>query len=167
MAKDSAARYKDLPLRMVGGTRFGRYPKISAEQTFNMIISDGWMVPFAGYKNVITIDPFGEGRAIYASTKMNKMFAVIDSSVYVISDNLTYIKAIGNLATTAGNDCFIAENNNGIVLFSDLDYLYSYSYATNVLTQLTSTKSIIASPGYIGFQNGRFIVPDTSTNLWY
>jgi len=35
------------------------------------------------------------------------------------------------------------------------------------LTQLTSFKSIISKPGYITFQNGRFIVPDTSTNLWY
>lgn len=167
MAKDSAARYKDLPLKMVGGTRFGRYSKISSEQTWNMIISDGWNVPFAGYKNVISIDPKGQGRAIYASTKNNKMFAVINSNVYIISPGLTYTVAIGNLATTAGNDCFIAENNNGIVLFSDFEYLYSYSYATNVLTQLTSTKLVISSPGYITFQNGRFIVPDTSTNLWY
>lgn len=167
MAKDSAARYKDLPLKMVGGTRYGRYPKISNEQTWNMIISDGYMTPFAGYKNAITIDPTGQGRAIHSSTKTNKMFAVIDSSVYVISPSLGATPAIGNLATTAGSNCFIAENNTGIVLFSDYDYLYSYSYATNVLTKLTAYKSIISKPGYITMQNGRFIVPDTATNLWY
>jgi hypothetical protein len=167
MAKDSAARYKDMPLKMVGGTHFGRYSKISQEQTYNMIISDGFMVPFAGYKNVLTINPRGQGRAIYASTKNNKMFAVINSNVYVINPNLTFNIAGGSLATTAGNDCFIAENNTGIVLFSDLEFLYSYSYATNALTQLTSTKSIISKPGNITFQNGRFVVPDTSTNLWY
>jgi len=108
MAKDSAARYKDIPLKLVGGTHFGRYPKMSNEQTWNMIISDEWLVPFAGYKNVITIDPLGQGRAIYASTKNNKMFAVIDSNVYIISPTLNYITAIGTLATTAGNNCFIA-----------------------------------------------------------
>lgn len=167
MAKDSAARYKDVPLKMVGGTRFGRYPKISAEQSYNLIITDEWMAPFAGYKNVITIDPVGQGRAIYASTKNSKMFAVIDSSVYIINPALGYVTAVGNLATTAGNNCFIAENNNGIVLFSDFEFLYAYSYATNVLTRLTAAKSIIAKPGYITFQNGRFIVPDVSTNLWY
>lgn len=167
MAKDSAARYKDMPLKMVGGTRFGRYPKISSEQSYNLIITDGFMAPFAGYKNKIPINPLGEGRAIYASNKNNVMIAVINSNVYIINSMLSYTTAIGTLATTAGSNCFIAENNNGIVLFSDYEYLYSYSYATNVLTQLTSTKLIIAKPGYISFQNGRFIVPDTSTNLWY
>lgn len=167
MAKDSAARYKDLPLKMVGGTRFGRYSKVSSEQTFNLIVSDGFMVPFAGYQLAIQIDPEGEGRAIFSSAKENRMFAVIDSTVYVISPGLGYVPAIGNLATTAGTPCYVSENNNGIVLFSDTEYLYSYSYATNVLTQLTSTKSVIAEPGYITFQNGRFIVPDLSTNLWY
>lgn len=167
MAKDSAPRYKDMPLKMVGGTHFGRYPKMNNEQTWNMIISDGWLTPFAGYKNVLTIDPIGQGRAIYASTKNNKMFAVIDANVYIINSLLNAQTAIGTLATTAGNNCFIAENNTGIVLFSDFEYLYSYSYATNVLTRLDAYKSIISKPGYITFQNGRFIVPDTSTNLWY
>ena len=95
MAKDSAARYKDLPLKMVGGTKFGRYNKISNEQTFNKLLSDNWMVPFAGYRMVLAIDPKGTGRAIYASTQNNKIFAVIDSSVYIISPGLGYIQAIG------------------------------------------------------------------------
>src|SRR5271156_2481418 len=128
MAKDSAARYKDVPLKMVGGTHFGRYSKISNEQTYNMLISDNWMVPFAGYKMILSIDPNGTGRAIYASIKNNKMFAVIDSSVYIIGPSITTpVQAIGNLATSAG-DCFISENNTGIVLFSDFEYLYSYDY---------------------------------------
>ena len=130
MAKDSAARYKDLPLKMVGGTKFGRYPKISTEQSFNLIITDGWSAPFAGYKMVIQIDPLGQGRAIYSSTKDNKMYAVIDSSFYIINSSLSYTVAIGNLATTSGNDCFISENNNGILLISDFEYLYSYTIAT-------------------------------------
>lgn len=167
MAKDSAERYQDIPLKMVGGTHFGRYSKISQEQTYNLIRSDGFMTPFAGYKNRITIDPIGKGRAIFSSTKNKKMFAVINSKVYVITPSLNYFSANGNLATTAGTDCFIEENNNGDVLFSDYEYLYVYSYSTNVLTQLTSTKSIINNPGRITFQNGRFIVPDVSTNLWY
>jgi len=167
MAKDSAARYKDLPLKMVGGTHYGRYSKISQEQTVNLLISDNFMVPFAGYKNVLSLDPEGQGRAIYSSIKNNKMFAVVDSNVYVIDQYLNYMVASGTLATSAGTNCFIAENNAGTVLFSDYEYLYAYSYATNILTQLTSMKSVITSPGYITFQNSRFIVPDVSTNLWY
>ena len=167
MAKDGAARYKDIPLKMVGGTRFGRYPKISQEQSYNMIISDGWMVPFAGYKNVLSISSKGQGRGIYSSLKENKMIAVIDANVYIINENLSYTIANGTLATTAGSNVFIAENNNGVVLFSDYEYLYTYTYSTNVLAQIPNIKSVITSPGYITFQNGRFIVPDVSTNLWY
>src|SRR5271170_5801984 len=101
MSKDSAPRYKEMSLKMVGGTRFGRYSKISSEATWNMIISDNWMVPFAGYKKVITIDPLGQGRAIYSSSLQNKMFAVIDSDLYIINPFLGVMNAIGNLATTA------------------------------------------------------------------
>lgn len=167
MAKDSSARYQDLPLKMVGGTRFGRYNKISNEQTYNMIISDGWNVPFAGYKMIIPIDPNGEGRAIYSSSLQNKMFAVIDSTFYTISQFISATPAIGMLATNAKSNCFISENNAGTILVSDGQYLYTYNSSTNVLLQLTTQKDIIKNPGYITFQNGRFIVPDTSTNLWY
>jgi len=171
MAKDSAQRYKDVPLKMVGGTHFGRYNKISVEQTYNMLLSDDALVPFAGYKLKIPIDPNGTGRAIYASTKNNRMLAVIDSTLYVIYPMLNYVAAIGSFATSAG-DIFLAENNNRQVLFSDYQYLYYYSYDTNVLTTLTSLKNAdpnlgIQSPGYITFQNGRFVVPDMSTNFWY
>ncbi len=168
MAKDSAARYKDMPLKMVGGTHFGRYNKISSEQTFNMIISDGWNAPFAGYKMVIPIDPNGEGRAIYSSSLQNSMFAVIDSNFYLIDSFLGDTLIPGALATNAKNNCFISENNAGTILISDGEYLYAYTASVgNILTQLTQFKSVIKNPGYITFQNGRFIVPDTSTNLWY
>ena len=148
----------------MGGTKFGRYPKISNEQTYNMIISDGWMVPFAGYKNVITINPKGQGRSIYASTKEDIMLAVINSVLYRISPGLVAVPAIGSLLTSAGSPCFIAENNVGVALISDGDDLYSYTFATNTLSVLTTP---IIEPGYITFQNGRFVVPDMSTNLWY
>jgi hypothetical protein len=167
MAKDSAARYKDLPLKMVGGTHFGRYSKISNEQTFNMIISDGFNVPFAGYQMKIPIDQNGEGRAIASSTLQNKMFAVINSSFYSINSSLGAQQGIGMLATSAVDNCFISENNARTILVSDTEFLYTYNTTTNVLAQIPGIKSVIKNPGYITFQNGRFIVPDLSTNLWY
>jgi len=167
MAKDSASRYKDMPLKMVGGTHFGRYSKISNEQTFNMIISDNWNVPFAGYRMVIQIDPLGQGRAIASSTLQNKMFSVIDSNFYSINSFLGYNQAVGMLATSAVDNCFISENNASTILVSDTEYLYTYNSTTNVLTQIPGIKSVINNPGYITFQNGRFIVPDLATNNWY
>src|SRR5271155_1827234 len=95
----------NLPLKMVGSTVFGRYPKISQEQTWNMIISDDWLVDYAGYKQVANIG--GSGRGIYSSTKSNNMFAVVDNKLYLIGTNLIP-KIVGNLSTYSG-DIFIDE----------------------------------------------------------
>ncbi len=50
--KGRSQTFTQMPLDIVGSTKFGRYPKISVEQTWNMIISDGFLVPFAGYLKV-------------------------------------------------------------------------------------------------------------------
>jgi len=57
---------QEVPLKIVGGNHFGRYPKISVEQTFNMIISDGALVEYAGYKNIKNLNPNQTGRSIYS-----------------------------------------------------------------------------------------------------
>ena len=38
-----------IPLDLVGGNKFGRYKKVSVEQTFNMMVSDDALVDYAGY----------------------------------------------------------------------------------------------------------------------
>lgn len=162
MSKPGAARYKDLPLEIAGSTKFGRYPKMSSEQTFNMIISDNWLVPFSGYKNVVTINPTGQGRGIYGSAKLNKLFAVIDNTIYVFDDTLAYMVPVNGHTTTFIGDVFISENNAGQVAFSDGTHIYIYTNSTNTVTQAT----IDFTPGYLTFQNGRFISPDTATNNW-
>ena len=52
----------DMPLTMVGGSSFGRYQKISNAQTWNFLVSDGFLVPYAGYKNVVTTASQAVGR---------------------------------------------------------------------------------------------------------
>src|SRR5277367_3000794 len=116
MAKPGAAKYKDVPLMVAGSTKFGAYPKINLEQTFNMILSDEWLIDFAGYKNVKEINTNGQGRGIYSSPKLKTMFAVIDNVAYKF-DNVLSKTAIGTLQTAVG-DVFIAENNVGQILFS-------------------------------------------------
>ena len=122
MANPGSQIYKDEPLKIVGSTKFGQYPKISSESTFNMTISDGYFVPFPGFKRVVKINPTGVGRGIYSSNKLNKMFAVIDNGIYTFDTDLNY-HLVGNTTTTVG-DVFISENNNanGEVVFSDLWY---------------------------------------------
>ena len=41
---------KQEPVNIVGGSTFGRYRKISSEKTYNMFITDEWLVNTAGYQ---------------------------------------------------------------------------------------------------------------------
>lgn len=161
--KSGAQRYKDLPLKLIGSNKFGRYPKMSSEQTYNMIISDGWFVPFGGYKRVVTINQEGEGRGIYSSAKLNKLFAVIDDEVWSFDPSLSQT-LIGTMESFTG-DVFISENNVGQLAFSDSQNLYIYDSTDGSFTELTAAV-LGFTPGYLTFQNGRFVSPDLQTNQW-
>lgn len=154
---------KELPLKIVGSTVFGRYPEISIEQTFNMIMSDDWSVDFAGYSNVLTINPTGQGRGIYSSVIANLMFIVIDSDIYKVDVGLNKFH-IG-ITTTFSGDVFIVENNGSQIVFSDLTNLYVYNYMSNTFTTLLSA-TLGFTPGYLTFQDGRVITPALGTNSW-
>jgi hypothetical protein len=169
MANPGSQKYTDIPLEIAGSTKFGRYSKMSSEQTYNMIVSDGWLVPFAGFKNVSSISPNGVGRGIYTSTKLNRMFAVIDDGIYIIDASLTYQRLI--TMTTSVGDVFISENNNvdkgGEVAFSDGSNLYIYTGNTNTVTKiLFGAGGVDFRPGYLTYQNGRLICPDLLGNQW-
>lgn len=161
-----------VPLIMVGGTKFGRYNKISDEQTWNMIVSDDWLVPYAGYKNVLTTATQAPGRGLYSSYRGQIMIAIFGNSVFSISTSLQATD-IGTLQTTKG-DVYIAENNNSEIAITDGQLIYVYNYSTG--TFLTSTMSTpvagvsfsfpYQNPGYISFQNGRLIVVSNGTKLW-
>lgn len=155
-----AARYKEISSSIVCSTKFGRYPKISLEQVWNLIESDGWMVNFAGYDQVVEINPVGQGRGIYSSVKFNHLIAVIDDNVYVFDESLNK-RLVGNMTTFTG-DVFISENNINQIAISDLQNIYVYNYGNETFIKA----NINFTPGYITFQNGRFISPDTSSNQW-
>lgn len=158
------------PLKIVGGTHFGRYDKISVEQTWNMIISDSALVPYAGYKNVKTLNPAFTGRGLYASYRSNKMYAVIGTKFYQISTSLTAIE-YGTLATSSG-DVYMSENNNGEIAITDNQFIYVFNYNASPPTFKSSALGEISwpypanPPGYISFQNGRFIVAAIGSTNW-
>lgn len=163
MTKTGGAVYQDLPLKMVGSTKFGRFPKMSNEQTFNAIISDDWFVPFGGYKNVQTINPKGEGRGILTSTKFNKVYLVVDNDAYSYDTSGT-LSFVGQLTSFEG-DVFIAENNIDQVIFSDSQNLYVLNTVTNDFEIITAA-DLGFTPGYITFLDGQFITGDIKTNAW-
>lgn len=167
MANPGSAKYTDIPLSIIGSTKFGRYPYMSSEQTFNMIMSDNYAVPFAGFKRVAVVNPTGSGRGIYASVKLNKMFAAIDNKIYSFDPSLGP-NQVGSMSTING-DVFISENNNvthgGEVAFSDGTNLYIYRNNTNTVVTLTNA-ALGFTPGYLTYQNGRLVSPDLASNQW-
>ena len=54
LAPKSVQGIYEVPLGMVGGNTYGRYNKISSAQTWNMMISDGFLVDYAGFQFIKT-----------------------------------------------------------------------------------------------------------------
>ena len=154
----------------MGGTHYGRYSKISDEETWNLIVSDGWAVPYAGYANVLTLASGSVGRGLYASYRANIMTAVIGSAFYVITANattgiLSASGVVGTLATNTG-DVYMAENNGGQIVITDGVHVYVYNYNTFAFVTLSSTDFPFPSPGYVSFQNGHIIIASGGTTNW-
>lgn len=166
-----------VPLQIVGGNHFGRYSKISVEETCNMIISDKGLVPYAGFAAMIQLVTNGNGRDAYVSIAGNIAVAVAGNNVFVINSDLTY-ELVGQLTTSVG-DVFITENNNYQIAITDYSNIYVYDYSGTVPEFLTSTTNVspgsmqftipaaLTSPGRLTFQNGRLIVPGIGTQAWY
>lgn len=163
-----AGNYKELPLNIVGSSTFGRYPKINAEYTYNMLMSDEWLINYIGYKIGINSSNFTEGakgRAIYTSVKLGVMIAVIGNTVYTI--RLTYNKfqrkitsftpiALGEIGTSVG-PVFISENNKPQIVISDESSIYVYDAEA---TTVTGTVSLISGAGdvIITYTGGRPLI---------
>lgn len=147
-------------------TRFGRYDKISREEVFNFIQSDSFLVPFAAYKNVLALHPGVKGRDIYSSSNGGIMIAIVGAYVYRISSAITQ-ELIGTLATDGG-DVFISENNNFQIVITDNVNLYTYNYGSATPGFTFQTAAALGFfPGYITFQNSRFVVAGNGTNNWW
>lgn len=153
----------EVPINIVGSNKYGRYKKISVEQTFNMIISDGFLVDYAGYKVVLdlTKDPTSLGRGIFSSVVNNFMIVVISGAVFVVKPSLSFF-AIGALTTSEG-EVYISENNAGQIALSDGENIYIYNPSTSVFT-IAVTPFV---PGFLSFQNTRFICAAIGTNEWW
>jgi hypothetical protein len=168
--KSRSPTFTNLPLDIVGSTAFGRYPKISVEQTYNMIISDNFLVPYAGYKYAITdangnplpLSAIGAGRGIFHSTILNQLIVVIYNNVFVVNSSLVATQ-IGTLNTFAG-DVFIDENNANQIAICDKTAIWIYNTTTNLFTKASIAAPFL--PGYVAFQDGYFITVDLNSAQW-
>lgn len=156
------------PVKVVGSSTYGIFPKISTERTINMFISDNWLICTAGYKRLLNLIDGGTGRGAHVSIRANVLIVVAGSGVYSFDTNLNPT-LIGNLATEAG-EVFIDENLNsqvGIVDGLNL-YIYNYSLPPNLTVQ-GGLGTLI--PNFISYHNTFFLIGNAnrSTNgaAWY
>lgn len=156
-------------VKIVGGSTFGRYHKISNERTYNMFISDSWLINTAGYRKVSEIATLGVGRVIYNSIRGKFLLVVISSFVYILNEGLSPT-FIGNLSTQDG-PVYVDENLNSQVCIVDgvNAYIYNYSLGYPNLTVQTGLGSLV--PGYVEYHNTFFLFGnmDKSSNgsAWY
>jgi hypothetical protein len=176
-APNAIQQIQDVPLKIVGGSNFGRYPKISQEQTWNFIVSDDFLVPYAGYATALILNSSAKGRGLYTTFNGELMVAVIGNNFYKITQNTTtgQLQAFsrGTLETYDG-DVYIAENNNAQIVVTDGVFVYVYNWSTDApIAKIPNGTGVgqydyttYSNPGYISFQNGRFILACQNTNYW-
>lgn len=157
---------KQFVINIAGSSTFGIYPKISLEKTYNMYISDGWLVDYGGYVRVIS-DLGENGRAIFTSENLDRMIAVLGNSVWLIDiifdptapANQAYQfnpVLIGHL-TTFVSPVYIAENNAGQVAISDDANIYIYDPNAVVPFQTLTSATLGFIPGFLSFHDTYFL----------
>lgn len=166
--------FKQELLNICGSSTFGRYGTISVERTYNMFMSDKFMIPYSGYMKGIDASEFDngeEGRASHASTKLNRLIIVIGSNVYLtqisFSQALQKVSTfqaikIGELQSTSGV-VYISENNKPQILISDLKLLYIYDPLLTPSFQIITTSFI---PGFIDFHDTYFLCAASNDSFY-
>lgn len=172
MPQQSAMGMKTYPLDIVGSCTFGRNPKISPSQTFNMFISDGMLVDQSGYRKVLNLPINGIGRGIFTSVRGGFILAILSNTVYRITgpSDLLSAQSIGTLNTFFG-DVSIDENIANEIAICDGQSLWIYNWRTSDFVPATlpinpNTEQTI-TPGYVTYHDGYFIVPDITSSNWY
>lgn len=167
--------FKSVPLNIVGSSIFGRYPKINSEKTYNMFISDEFLVPYSGYQIAILASLFNNGsigRGVFTSTKLNRLVVVVDDRVYLVNiffnETLdtsfdSQVIFIGTLQTSTGV-VYITENNKPQIAISDGTSIYIYDPTLTPSFQTIDTISF--TPGYITFHDTYFICAASEDNFY-
>lgn len=165
------ANAEEVPINIVGGSTFGRYPKISLEKTYNMFVSDGWLVNYAGFQAERELAASGKGRAIFHSTRGNFFIAVVGSAVYRINLPNLSSSFIGNVGSLS-QEVSIAENLSSQICIVDGQSAYIYHYTNGTFTKQTLTfggNPII--PGAVRYHNTFFLIAPNPSSInpqnWY
>ena len=164
---------QQVPVAIVGSSIFGRHSIISDERTYNMFISDDWLINFAGYRLYI-LGEGNEGRGLFHSVRGNFLLAVIGSNIYRIEPNGGYI-FLYSMSSSSTGEVFMDENLSSQIVIVDgsaTAYIYNYDSAVNTIqiANFTGTPQDFI-PNYVTYQNTYFIFgngkKDSSGSQWY
>lgn len=164
----------EIPVRIVGSSIFGRHPIISDERTWNMFISDDWLLNFAGYEQAVEIlTEDVEGRGLFHSTRGNFLLAVLGANIYRINPNLGF-SFIASIGTSTG-EVFMDENlSSQIAIVDGSNTAYIYNYTTDSVGAVVwdyGTGGTLFTPNYVTYQNTYFIFGNgdntTSGSQWF
>lgn len=161
---------QQVPIKVVGSSAFGLYPKMSIEKTYNMFISDEWLINYAGYRKRSEVGATGKGRGIYTSSRGGFMLVVMGDGVYKINGGLG-ASFIGNIDTSTGA-VSIAENNVNQICIVDGVNAYIYNYNVDLFQKQTITwNGLPVTPSYVDYHNTYFLLGSSeiaaSPNFWY
>lgn len=161
------SKSQQIDVKIAGGSAFGRYPKIDISKTFNMFVSDGWLINYAGFKKRNNLSPVGKGRGFFNSIRGGFLIAVVGSNVYKIG--LSLIPNIIGVIGTDKGDVFIDENlaNQICIVDGDDAYIYNYSIPSpNFVKQ-----NLSFHPSYVCYHGTYFLFGSSTNNLnpqlWY
>lgn len=166
-----AYEMQPVPIKVVGSSTFGIYPKINLEKTVNMFISEGWLVNYAGYRRVNGNIDGNEGRGLFHSIRGNFVLVVIDDKVYKLNKALGATQ-IGTINTRFG-EVFMDENLSSQICIVDGNNAWIYNYTANTFTEQTLTvDGFDLIPGYVTYHNSFFLIAPSEndpndTNDWY
>lgn len=159
-----------VPINVVGSSTFGLHPKIGLEKTYNMFISDKWLINYAGYECITGNLGGDEGRGLFHSIRGDFLIAVIDNRVYQVNSGLG-AQQVGLLKTRTG-EVFIDENLTSQICIVDGNNAWIYNYEDFSFTLQALDVGFEVVPGYVTYHNSFFLIAPSendpnSTSTWY
>ena len=146
-------------ISIVGGSTFGVFPQVCSALTQNMMVSDGLLISFPGYKKRVAPEVASRGRGLFHSTRSDVAVQVIGSKVSVVDTNLNVTEVPGNLASQVG-EVYMDENLNSQVCIVDGTNMYILSLVVPyTLTQQTGAPlGANLIPNYVRFHDNQFLI---------